>query len=131
MNTSLIAAGILIALIGLAHSIIGEIKIFNGLRGDRWAARSAWIPTQGGTALREFQVRIIWASWHVVSVLGWALAALLLQAGGVMLMPLPQLTNLASIIALTVSAALVLIGTRGKHPAWIALLIAAGLIVWA
>jgi hypothetical protein len=94
MNTYLFAAGILTALIGVVHSVMGEIMIFRALR------RSTWIPTQGGSALREFQVRIIWASWHILSLL----------------------------TALVASAALVLIGTRGRHPAWLGLLLVAALI---
>ncbi len=122
MNNYLLAAGVLTALIGLAHSILGEILIFRALR------QGSWIPTLGGSALREHQVRIIWASWHVVSVLGWALAAVLLRIGGAWDAPLPQFIRFTAISAMLVSAALVLIGTRGRHPAWVGLLIAVGLI---
>ncbi len=129
MNTLLTAAGILTALIGLAHSIIGEIMIFSSLRKDSRDRSLGWIPTQGGSALREFQLRILWASWHVVTVLALALAAVLIHIGGTFTMPLPALISHAATAALAASATLVLIGTKGKHPAWIALLVAAVLIV--
>jgi hypothetical protein len=123
MNTALLAAGALTILIGLVHSILGEIMIFRALR------QGNWIPTHGGSALREHQVRIIWASWHVVSVLGWALAAMLLRVGGLWAMPWPQFITQVAIWAVLISAALILIGTRGKHPAWIGLLVVAALLV--
>ncbi len=122
MNNYLLAAGALTALIGLAHTVIGEIMIFRALR------QGTLIPTLGGSALREHQVRIIWASWHMVTVLGWALAAMLLRLGGLWAMPWPEFISQVTLFALLVSAALVLIGTRGKHPGWIGLLIVAGLV---
>jgi hypothetical protein len=125
MNHYLLAASILTALIGLAHSVIGEIMIFKALRRD------TWIPTQGGSALREFQVRIVWATWHVVSVLAWALAAILLHMSGAVAMPLLDWLTLSMMAALVVSAALVLIGTRGRHPAWLGLLLVSALIALA
>jgi hypothetical protein len=122
MNNYLLAAGALTVLIGIAHSVVGEIMIFRSLR------QGSWVPTLGGSALREHQVRIIWVSWHIVSVLGWALAAVLLRIGGIGDVPLPQFITFTAITALLASAVLVLIGTRGRHPAWIGLLIAAGLV---
>jgi hypothetical protein len=125
MNIYLFAAGSLTIVIGLVHSILGEIIIFNRLRYDNW------IPTQGGSALREFQVRILWASWHVVSVLGWALAAILLHLSNEVVSPLTSWLALCLLLAFVGSSALVLVGTRGRHPGWIGLLAVAVLIALA
>jgi hypothetical protein len=125
MNTYFFAAGLLLILIGLVHSILGEKLIFRRMR------QGGFIPTHGGPALREPHVRILWATWHVVSVLGFGFAALLLWLAQPAQAQLAQAFIAPTLIAtLAASSALVLIGTKGKHPGWIGLLAAAGLI-WA
>lgn len=57
-------AAILALLVGVAHSVLGERRIFRNLR------RGGLAPTEGGTLLSERQVRILWASWHVLTVFG-------------------------------------------------------------
>ena len=59
MNWYFIAAGVLSFLIGFVHSVLGESLIFRRMRAG------GFIPTIGGQLLREPQVRILWASWHV------------------------------------------------------------------
>jgi hypothetical protein len=125
MNTYFFAAGLLLILIGLVHSILGERLIFRRMR------EGGFIPTEGGSVLREPHVRILWATWHVVSVLGFGFAALLLWLAQPAQAQLAQAFIAPTLIAaLAASSALVLIGTKGKHPGWIGLLAAAGL-VWA
>ena len=36
------------------------------------------IPTNGGKVIGEGHVRIIWASWHIVTLFGWLIAATLI-----------------------------------------------------
>ena len=72
MNSYFIAAAVLAFLVGLVHSILGERLIFRRLREGRV------VPTHGGTLLGEGHVRILWASWHVLTVFGWGIAAILL-----------------------------------------------------
>ena len=73
--------------------------------------------------LQERHVRIIWASWHVLTVLGWLVAAILLwlstasRQGGD-----HDFLVQAIVVAMLMSSALVLVGTKGKHPGWIGLL---------
>ena len=117
MNAYFVAASALLFLVGLIHSVLGEILIFRRMR------RASVIPAYGGELLRERHVRILWAAWHVVTVMGWGLAAVLLWLS----LPAserPVLSFLAGIaIAATLAGSLlVLIGTGGKHPAWIGLL---------
>ncbi|MGQ3051793.1 MAG: hypothetical protein ACT6S0_08415 [Roseateles sp.] len=126
MNAWLIGAAALLWLTGLVHSVMAELMIFRHLR------RGGIVPTGGQPALREYQTRIVWASWHLVTVLGWTLAALLLWLAR----PAMQAASagvVESVIgtALAFGSALVLWSTRGRHPGWVALLLAAALVLQA
>lgn len=123
MNTYLLAAALLAFVIGLIHSIFGEILIFRRQR------RKGWIPTDGGQVLKEPHVRIQWANWHITTAMGWGMAALLywLATHGEQRATLVfvEQTIMLSMLA---SSALVLIGTKAKHPGWIGLLGVAALV---
>ena len=122
MNAALAAAAALTIVIGLVHSVLGERLVFSRLR------QGTLVPTQGGTLLRGHHVRILWATWHVVTVLGWAVAAvLLLLAAEPVLGPLHVALLQVIALAMMASGALVLVGTRGRHPGWIGLMGVAGL----
>jgi hypothetical protein len=83
MNPYLAAAAALAVLVGLVHSVLGERFVFSRMR------QGELVPTNGGTVLRQPHVRILWASWHALSVLGWAIAAAIL-----LLAAEPSLDNL-------------------------------------
>ena len=125
MNTSLVLAAVGLALVGAAHSVLGEILVFRSLR------LRGVVPTGGQPVLREQHVRILWGSWHLVTVLGWALSALLWRLANA-----PADADLrawpaqVAVVALLASALLVLGATRGRHPAWAALLAIAALVAW-
>ncbi|WP_119967331.1 hypothetical protein [Simplicispira lacusdiani] len=125
MNHPLLLAAAGLALIGLVHSVLGEILVFRTLR------TRGVVPTAGYPVLRERQVRILWASWHLVTVLGWALGALLWRLGSG-----PWEKGLAAWVAntttLAVLACALLVGfaTQGRHPAWCALLVVGVLVGW-
>ncbi len=103
-------------MVGLAHSILGERLVFSRMRA------AGLVPTQGGTVLLERHVRILWATWHVVTAIGWCLAAVLVWLS---LSSVGQAAQ--SVIALLIAAAmgvsalLVLVGTKGRHPGWVGL----------
>lgn len=123
MQMQLLAAGVLMILIGIAHSVIGEILIFRQLRAG------TIVPLLAPPPLRERHLRILWANWHLCSVLGWALAALL-----ILFATSPDLSAHAlhvRIIAIATLAGslLVLYATRGRHPGWFGLLVAA-VLAW-
>ena len=123
MNSYFLVAGCLAIVVSLIHSVLGEKLIFNRLR------KNTIIPTEGGSKLQERHVRILWASWHIVTVFAWALAFILIRKampGMVGIMP-----SDLSIIALTMflSALLVFIGTKAKHPGWIGLTLV-GVFIW-
>lgn len=109
------AAG-LAALVGVAHSVLGEILIFNRMR------RGRFVPTDGGQRLHERHVRILWASWHVVTVFGWALAAILLRLSQSPARPFGPFLIGTVASAMLAGAVLVLIATNGRHPGWLGLL---------
>ncbi len=117
MNPFLIAAASLAVITGLIHSFLGERFVFRRCR------LSGVVPTDGGSLLHEDHVRILWATWHAASVLGWCVAAVLLQ-----LAFHPRLEEYGGgVIARTIavfmllSAVLVFIGTRGRHLGWLGL----------
>lgn len=123
MNAWLAGAAALVFVIGLVHSWLGELRIFRHLR------RGGLVPTGGEPVLRAFQTRILWASWHLVTVLTWALAALLLWLAHPAVRAVSGgFVETVSMAALTAGAGLVLWSNRGRHPAWIALLAAAALV---
>lgn len=125
MNLYFIAAAVLAFVVGLVHSVLGEILIFRRMRKP-----GRMTPTDGGTVLRGHQVRILWASWHVVTVFGWGIAAILVWLS-------PQesrgigegFIEHAIAVSMLVGSACVLVATRGRHPGWIGLL-GVGMLVW-
>lgn len=126
MNACLVAAAVVVALTGLVHAVGGEWMIFRALR------RHGVVPDGGAPVLRGFQTRILWASWHLVSLLAWGLAALLLWVA----QPEPRaasggLIEYGAALALAAGGALVLWSNRGRHLGWVALWAAAALVLTA
>ena len=116
MKSYLLGAVALAVLISLVHSILGEILIFRRLRSG------SWIPTQGAPPLDERHIRILWATWHLVTVFGLAFATILFRIGSAGSAASLQATVLTTTAAAFLGgAALVLLGTKGRHPAWVGL----------
>lgn len=115
-----LAAGLLAATTGVVHSVLGERLIFRHLRAG------SLVPTIGAPPLRERHVRILWATWHIGSVFGWAFAGVLLRLA---FAPLDHTIGPLVVSAIAFgylgSSLLVLVGTKGQHPGWIALLLVA------
>jgi hypothetical protein len=121
MNSYLAASGLVTILVGLLHSVMGERLIFKRLRTGE-----GWIPTRCDPKLREPHVRILWVTWHVVTLLGWALSAILITLSLPTARSWPaQPILIAIVIGLLASSILVFVGTKGKHPGWIGLLVSA------
>lgn len=116
MNSLLSIAAVIALATGVVHSILGEWIIFRHLR------ESAIVPSLPAEPLKSRNVRILWATWHLASVLGLAFAGLLWQ-----LARNPSATLAAnSVLSITAAAflagaLLVLVGTRARHPGWVAL----------
>lgn len=127
MNPLLLAASVWLLAIAAIHSLLGERLVFRRMR------RGGWVPAHGGSLLHESHVRILWATWHLATVLGaFVSAALFWLAHPASGLPVRMLLGPAAVAAVLAAAALVLVGTRGRHPGWagllaVALLAAAGL----
>lgn len=119
MNSGLAVASVLAVLVGVIHSVLGEILIFRAQpRAGKSLARHR----------RPFD--ILWATWHIASVMGWALAALLWHLATVSEpSPLRSFLVLAIVLAYAASGLLVLVGTLGRHPGWLGLF-GVALLVW-
>ena len=117
MNLFLLTASILAILIGVVHSVLGEKLIFSRLRS------TGIVPTEAPLPLKERNIRIIWATWHIVSLFGFGIAFLLY------LLAIPS-TNIeitwrikmAIALPMFLSAMLVLWATKGRYPGWTGLL---------
>lgn len=123
MNRLLLAASVVSAVLGVAHSVIGDRLIFKTLRQKQ---------TENPDALRILSRRrwdALWSTWHLLTIFGFGFAAVLFVLAG---NSAATLQDLRWPLAVTFSAggAFWIYGTRGKHPAWIVLLILAAL-VWS
>jgi hypothetical protein len=119
MNYYLLSAGLLCFILGILHSVLGEILIFKTKKTGKNI-----IPTIVTSYLKERHLRIIWASWHLVSFFGWCIGGLLIK---IAIQPNELSNDLKHfIICLTsfsmfCAALLVGISTKGKHLGWIVL----------
>ena len=77
----LLVGGLVAIVVAVVHSALGEVLIFQRMR------KETIVPTQGQPVLRERYVRILWATWHIVSVFGLAIAGVLV------FMSLPRLVS--------------------------------------
>jgi hypothetical protein len=122
MQNLFVVAGLLALITGIVHSVLGEVLIFRHVRSG------GFVPAMDAPPLRERNIRILWATWHLASVFGWAFAIVLIGIG---LAPLNDsiepLVLSAIAFANLAGSLLVLIGTKGRHPGWIALLLVAAL----
>jgi hypothetical protein len=113
-------AAILIVLLAVAHSVLGERYILTRL------FRRELPKLFGGP---EFTRNTLRFAWHLTTILAFALGAVLwLLAGS----PSPQL--LARVLGwfLVASGLLPLLFTRGRHLSWLVLFAAGGLcLAWA
>ena len=113
-----VAAGLALAT-GVAHSYLGERYILTRL------LRRSDLPRLFGSDL--FTRRTLRFAWHLTTLAWWGFAALLIVAAR---SPQPlSRPALGGIVAGTflASAITTLVGSRGRHPAWLVFLaIAAG-----
>ncbi len=126
MQVLLVVAGVLALMTAGVHSVLGERLLFRALR------RGGLVPSVGAPPLHARHIHILWATWHLASVFGVGFAAVLLYlaavggAGSVHVFVLRTI-----VVAHLGGALLVLVGTRGRHPGWVALLLIAALTGWA
>ena len=124
MQNLLIASAIIATLTGIVHSLLGERLIFRHLR------ESTLVPSRAAPPLQVRHIRILWATWHLASVLAWALAWLMWHVAQSPTGVISHRHLVGAVAAAFLGgAALVLIATRGRHPGWIALA-ASGILSW-
>lgn len=120
MNAYLLTASLLIVATAVVHSVLGELWIIGkldprglpALRGSRAATR-----------------RTLRFTWHVTSVLGLGIAAVVLYLASVERLTAEQ-TAVLRVISVTLFASFLvaIVGSRGRHPSWLVFLIVAGLV---
>ena len=119
MNLYLLRAGILCLPLGIAHSILGEYLIFKHKR-----IKGNIVPSKGGEELKERHLRILWATWHLASIFGWCIGAILIKMAVTKNQQSPEIIDFtlnSMIYTMLLSSLLVFVGTKGKHPGWIVL----------
>lgn len=120
MNGYLFASGVLCLALGLVHSVLGEVLIF-------WKGSDPNNLKPVGTKpnIIERHFRIIWATWHLATLFGWGMGAVLIKIAtteGKVNMELTDFIIVLIAISMLFSSFLVFIGTKGRHPGWIVLL---------
>ena len=120
MNVFLMVAGLLSALIGVAHSVLGEKLVLRPLfeRGD--------VPKLLGST--AFAHRTLRFTWHLTTVLLLGIGAVVVDLS--LLPPDSTSTCVIQVLAatFTVCSLLSLIGARAKHFSWWVFLIIAVLL---
>ena len=120
MNVLLLVAGLLSALIGIAHSVLGEKLVLGPLfdRGD--------VPKLLGST--AFARRTLRFTWHLTTVLLLGIGAIVMVLS---LSPLdPRSAWMLQVLAVTFAmcSLLSLIGARAKHFSWWVFLVIAVLL---
>lgn len=109
LTISLYVAAFLAVAVGVAHSYLGERHILIRL------FRRPDLPKLSGSA--EVTARTLRFAWHVTSIAWFGFAGILL------LLAHPPLSHqhVGWVVGATLlaTAAAVLVGSRGKHPAWV------------
>src|SRR5438309_690623 len=116
----LYAAAIVVFVLVTVHSVAGELLILRHMH------RFGGFPLVGGSdALAKRTVRV---TWHVCSLLGVGLGAILLRLADRAPLAGDDLFAAQAIAgSLFACAILGAIGTRGRHPGWVGFLVAATL----
>ena len=121
MNTWLLSSALLLALIGSAHTVLGERRIFRHWRGQSPA---------GVVPYHRIMLR---GSWHLASLLGFGQAGALAWLALAAPADLPAVGLQQALLACLGAGVLACGGlvvwiTRGRHPGGTALVAAAGLM---
>jgi hypothetical protein len=122
MNYYLIVSGILLVVMSIAHSVIGEIRVISPLKNTHD------LPLVSGSVHQtKLTLRF---TWHLTTVLGVGISVILLYYSGFQTFSTDQIFVLR-IFAFTffISFLVSLIGSRAKHPSWIIFFIVA-VMIW-
>ena len=134
MNAYFALAGGLALIVGLAHSVLGELLIFRRLAKDSLPALAPFslieVRKMGLAGSTDFTRRTLRFTWHLPPVLGGGFGAILLRLS----VPSSPSTHLAFVESATAlsffaSSLIVLFVSRGKHPGWVVFL-AIAILIW-
>jgi len=115
----LIVAALLLFLTGAAHSYLGERYIL-----IRLFKRDNLPQLFGGTEFTTGTLRFV---WHILTIVWWGIAILVLQAAGQALQPSFVLEVFSSIAF--ISGLFSFFFTRGKHLSWV-VFFAVAILLW-
>jgi hypothetical protein len=121
MNALLLVAAAILAVVGVAHSYLGERYVLMRLfrRND--------LPRVWGSDVHTR--RILRFAWHITTLAWWGLGAILVAAARPAgELPIPLAGKIIAVTSLA-SALMVLVWSRGRHLAWVAFL-AVAVLVW-
>ena len=127
MNLYFLIAGILCIILGLIHSFLGEILIFKSKR-----QKGNIVPSKTSSDFKVRYLRIIWATWHLATVFGWCIGTIIVKISLVqndLNSSFSKMIIQPIIFAMFIGFLLVLVGTKGKHPGWIVLLLIGILLI--
>ena len=121
----LVAASIVLVVLGALHSILGEKLIFRRLERIEGLPLAGFPPIIGAKVPPDFALR---ATWHNLTIFGWTFALILgrwdlVTAGG------GHFLAQTVAIALLISAVLWAVASCGKHIGWLGFLLAA-VLTW-
>ena len=119
MNISLLSAAILLCLVVVAHSYLGERFILVRL------FRRPDLPKLFGTD--DFTKRTLRFAWHITSVIGLGLASLLVVLASLPSTPTNRLMIYVIAMTSALSGVVALVGSRARHLSWVAFFIIAAL----
>ena len=117
-------SAILTVLMGIVHSLLGERWIFSPLR-NKWDLPAL----QGSVSATKRTLRF---TWHITTVLGFGIAAILFSYASLPSLGPEQLLVLRILaISYLVSFVVALVGSKGRHPSWIVFLVVGVLLYLA
>lgn len=124
MNPYFFLAAILCFLLGIVHSFLGEYLIFNKKRN-----KGSIVPSKSSADLNERHLRILWATWHLSSIFGWCLGAILIKISLEQNLEHYDFILQSITYGMFLTSLLVVIGTKGKHQGWIVLVLIGILLI--
>lgn len=123
MNLFLFIAGILTILLSVAHSVLGETLIFRHIAELESSCKQK-------CALKRRHLNALWSTWHLLTLFGLGIGSILLWMSILGFNASDQFA-VSTVLTITLAGSAVfwLLGTKGKHPAWIVFMIIA-VLVW-
>ncbi len=133
MSRRLRAAGLLLFVTAVAHSVPGEIFVLRPMERVRGFPRlTPWIvvPLPGTPASEALAKQAVRFGWHLPSIMGCTFGLILFRYGSLTHLGAGERSVTRTIaLSLLACAGVVFATTRGKHPGWAAFL-ATAVLSW-